>query len=61
VADDRLWGLAFRVDDIEAASARIAEAGLEVSEIRDGHKPGTRVCTVKNEPAGVATLLIEPG
>jgi catechol 2,3-dioxygenase-like lactoylglutathione lyase family enzyme len=61
VADDRLWGLAFRVDDIEAASARIAEAGLEVGEIRDGHKPGTRVCTVKNEPAGVATLLIEPG
>jgi catechol 2,3-dioxygenase-like lactoylglutathione lyase family enzyme len=59
IADDRLWGLAFRVDDISAASERIAAAGLAVSKIRDGNKPGTRVCTVKNEPAGVATLLIE--
>ncbi len=59
IADDRLWGMAYRVDDIAAASERIAAAGLAVGKIREGHKPGTRVCTVKNEPAGVATLLIE--
>jgi catechol 2,3-dioxygenase-like lactoylglutathione lyase family enzyme len=59
VPDDRLWGIAYRVDDIAAAAERIADSGLEVSKIREGNKPGTRVCTVKNEPAGVATLLIE--
>ncbi|MCH7866649.1 MAG: VOC family protein [Myxococcales bacterium] len=56
---DRLWGLAYRVDDIDAASERIAKAGLEVSEIREGHKAGTRVCTLKSKPAGVATLIIQ--
>lgn len=59
VANDRFWGLAFRVDDIAAATRRIALAGLAVSEVRRGHKPGTRVCTVENEPAGVPTLIIE--
>ncbi len=58
-ADDRLWGMAYRVDDIDAACERLAKTGLEVSGIRDGHKAGTRVCSVKNEPAGVATLIIQ--
>lgn len=58
-AGDRLWGVAYRVDDIDAASKRIAEAGLGVSGIRAGHKAGTRVCTVKNDPAGVSTLIIQ--
>jgi catechol 2,3-dioxygenase-like lactoylglutathione lyase family enzyme len=58
-ADDRLWGFAYRVDDIDAARERIAKAGLTVSGVREGHKAGTRVCTVKNEPAGVATLIIQ--
>lgn len=59
VPDDRLWGLAFRVGDIDAVSERIKNAGLEVTGIRDGNKPGTRVFTVRNEPAGVATLIIQ--
>ena len=33
---------------------------IEVSEIRDGRKPGTRVCTVKSGTRDVPTLLIEP-
>lgn len=59
VADDRFWGIAYRVDDLEAVSDRIQRAGLDVTGIRDGNKPGTRVFTVKHEPAGVPTLIIQ--
>jgi catechol 2,3-dioxygenase-like lactoylglutathione lyase family enzyme len=57
---DRLWGLSWRVGDVEAARARLAGAGFDVSPVRRGRKPGTRVCTVRGEPCGVATLLIGP-
>jgi len=59
-ADDRLWGLAWQVPDADRARARLAEAGHGVTPVRDGHKPGTRVFTVKGSPLGVATLVIEP-
>lgn len=55
---DRLWGLAYRVRDLEAASARLLAAGFDVSGVRKGAKRGTRVCTVRRETHGVATLLI---
>lgn len=58
--DDRLWGIAYQVPDIDAAHARLFASGLEVTSIRPGNKPGTRVCTVKGEPLGVPTLVIEP-
>jgi hypothetical protein len=32
---------------------------VEISNIRDGRKPGTRVCTAKSHTLGVPTLLIE--
>jgi catechol 2,3-dioxygenase-like lactoylglutathione lyase family enzyme len=57
--EDLLWGIAYRVPRIDAARERIAKAGIEVSAIRKGHKPGTRVCTVKHKSFGVAALLIE--
>jgi catechol 2,3-dioxygenase-like lactoylglutathione lyase family enzyme len=57
---DRLWGLSWRVPDAEAARARLAEAGLDVSPVRAGRKPGTRVVSVKDGTCGVPTLLIEP-
>lgn len=56
---DRMWGIAYRVDDIEAVAERIQRAGLETTSIRDGNKTGTRVFTVKHEPAGVPTLIIQ--
>jgi catechol 2,3-dioxygenase-like lactoylglutathione lyase family enzyme len=59
-AEDRFGGLAWRVPDADAARARLAAAGFEVSEVRPGAKPGTRVCTVRRETWGVPTLLIEP-
>ena len=60
-ARDRFGGLAWQVPDADAARERIAKAGFDVSEVRGGNKPGTRVCTVRGEPCGVPTLLIEPG
>jgi catechol 2,3-dioxygenase-like lactoylglutathione lyase family enzyme len=59
-ATDRLWGLSYRVADADCARARLAEAGFDVSPVRPGRKPGTRVLTVRGEPCGVATLLLEP-
>ncbi|OBF81217.1 hypothetical protein A5791_06125 [Mycobacterium sp. 852002-51163_SCH5372311] len=57
---DRVWGLSWRVPNADAARARLAEAGLDVSEVRLGRKPGTRVLSVKDGTCGVPTLLIEP-
>jgi catechol 2,3-dioxygenase-like lactoylglutathione lyase family enzyme len=56
--DDRLWGISYRVPDVEAARARLARQGFDVSDVRPGRKPATHVCTVRGEPCGVATLLL---
>jgi catechol 2,3-dioxygenase-like lactoylglutathione lyase family enzyme len=58
---DGVWGLSWRVADIAATQARLAGAGVAVSEVRDGRKPGTRVATVRGSPFGVPTLLIQQG
>jgi catechol 2,3-dioxygenase-like lactoylglutathione lyase family enzyme len=57
---DAFAGLAHRVADLAAARARLADAGFDVSSVRPGAKPGTLVCTVRAETAGVPTLLIGP-
>jgi len=57
---DRLFGLSWRVRDAAAARARLAELGFEVSELRPGRKPGTRVFSVRSGTCGVATLMLEP-
>ena len=59
-SDDRFWGVSWRVTDLDAAHARLVAAGFDVSEVRPGHKSGTRVCTVRRETHGVATLVLEP-
>jgi catechol 2,3-dioxygenase-like lactoylglutathione lyase family enzyme len=56
---DTLWGLSWRVADIEATRARLVAAGVDVSEVRDGRKPGTRVLTVRGGTCGIPTLLVE--
>ncbi|HXL14008.1 MAG TPA: VOC family protein [Bradyrhizobium sp.] len=56
---DRLWGLSWRVADIEATRARLAQAGVAVSDVRAGRKPGTRVLTVRSGTCGIPTLLVE--
>ncbi len=55
---DRLWGLAYRVRDLDAAHARLSAAGFTCSERRDGAKPGTRVFTVRDARALVPTLFV---
>jgi len=58
-AHDKLWGLSWRVADIDATRARLVAAGLDVSEARIGRKPGTRVMSVRDGTCGIHTLLLE--
>jgi hypothetical protein len=36
----------------------VKAAGVEVSDIRIGRRPGTRIFTVKSHTAGVPTIMI---
>jgi catechol 2,3-dioxygenase-like lactoylglutathione lyase family enzyme len=56
---DRLWGVSYRVPDLAARRARLEGAGVDVSPIRTGMRPGTSVVTVRSHTAGVATLLLQ--
>lgn len=55
---DCLWGLTWAVDDLAAAHSRLRQAGLALSEIRQGRKPGSSVFTVRDGTLGVPTLFI---
>ena len=55
---DRLWGLSWRVPDIAMAHARLQSAGVDVSDVRRGRRPGTQVFTVKSHTASVPTLML---
>jgi catechol 2,3-dioxygenase-like lactoylglutathione lyase family enzyme len=57
---DRFGGLAWQVSDPDAAQARMAAAGFDVSEVRTGRKPGTKVFTVRDAPGGTPTLMLMP-
>ena len=57
---DRLRGLCWRVSDIDATHARLVQAGVDVSDVRTGRKPGTKVMTVRSGTCGVPTLLVQP-
>ena len=57
---DAFGGLAWRVPNVDAIRARLLGSGFDVSEVRAGHTPGTRVCTVRRPTHGVPTLLIQP-
>jgi catechol 2,3-dioxygenase-like lactoylglutathione lyase family enzyme len=59
-SQDKLYGLCWRVADIEATHTRLVQAGVDVSEIRTGRKPGTRVMTVRKGTCSVPTLLVQP-
>jgi catechol 2,3-dioxygenase-like lactoylglutathione lyase family enzyme len=57
---DSLGGLAWRVADPHAAHARLAAAGIDVSEVRKGRKPGTEVFTVRAGVPGTPYLMLKP-
>lgn len=58
-SQDKLQGICWRVADIDATRARLSAAGVDVSEVRTGRKPGTRVMTVRNGTCGIPTLLVQ--
>ncbi len=58
-AHDRLWGFSWRVADLDATRNRLIVAGVDVSDIRNGRKPGTRVMTVRSGTCGIQTILLE--
>ncbi len=60
-APDGFGGLAWRVLDAGAAQARLSAAGFDVSEVRTGRKPGTRVFTLRTGVPGGPALVIEQG
>jgi len=57
--DDHFYGLSYRVHDLEARRDRLIAAGVDVTAIRPGFKPGTTVASVRSGTAGVPTLLLE--
>lgn len=57
--NDSFYGLTWRVENADASQERLGQAGFDVSEVREGRKPGSRVFTVRNKTANVATLMIE--
>ena len=56
---DSFWGLAWSVNDLNAVHQRLADDGVELTDIKEGRKPRTIVCTVKSHTLGVPTLLIQ--
>jgi catechol 2,3-dioxygenase-like lactoylglutathione lyase family enzyme len=59
-APDKFYGLSWRTADLEATRTRLADSGLDVSNIRTGRKPGTRVFTLRNGTCNVPTLFVGP-
>jgi catechol 2,3-dioxygenase-like lactoylglutathione lyase family enzyme len=56
--EDKFYGLALRVRDIEAAHARLSGHGFNLNPVRAGTKPGTEVFSVRSETHNVPTLII---
>lgn len=57
---DRLWGIAYRVDDLAATVHRLRDAGVVVSDPRQGNAPGSAVADLKpGFSHDVRTLFIE--
>ncbi|HLM12929.1 MAG TPA: VOC family protein [Reyranella sp.] len=55
---DRLWGLSWRAADIAKANARLKSAGVDVTPVRTGRRPGTEVFSVNSHTEGVPTIVI---
>lgn len=60
VEADTFWGIAYSCPDIEQAARQLAGRGVELSAIRVGRKPGTRVATIRSHCLGIPSLLLEP-
>ena len=56
---DKLWGLAWDVKDLEATHKKREKEGFEITPLKEGRKPNTIVTTVKSNTHNIPTLLIE--
>jgi hypothetical protein len=55
----RLWGISFRVEDLDTAAAALGES---LGEPRDAVQPGRRIATVAGEAGlGTAVAFMTPG
>ena len=59
-ASNTFWGIAYQCQDVDQSTQRLSQAGVLLSGIRDGRKPGTRVATLKSHDLGIPSLLLEP-
>jgi len=57
--NDKMWGLAWDVKDIEKAHERLIAVGIEVTPVQKGIKEQTLVATIKSHNHNVPTLLIQ--
>jgi catechol 2,3-dioxygenase-like lactoylglutathione lyase family enzyme len=57
--EDRIHGVSYRVTDLAARRERLLAAGVDVSELRPGMRPGTTVATVRSGTEDVPTLLLQ--
>jgi hypothetical protein len=55
---DKLWGLSWKVPDLEAAHARLIAQNIAVTSIRPGRRAGTRVFSVRDKTMNVPTLVL---
>lgn len=55
---DKLWGLSWKVQDLEACHSRLIAANLTVTSIRPGRRTGTRVFSIRDRTMNVPTLII---
>ncbi|MBL6614503.1 MAG: VOC family protein [Reyranella sp.] len=55
---DQLWGLSWRASNIASVNARLKSAGVDVSSVRTGRRPGTEVFSVNSHTEGVPTIVI---
>ena len=56
---DKLWGIAWEVENLEKTHQRISEEGFKITDIKEGRKPNTLVATVKSDTYNIPTLLIQ--
>jgi catechol 2,3-dioxygenase-like lactoylglutathione lyase family enzyme len=56
---DDFNGLAWRAADADAVQGRLSGLGFNVSEVRNGRKPGTRIFTLREGVAFTPTVVLQ--
>ena len=56
---DKLWGLAWAVEDLQETYDRLIKEGLELTLVKPGIKDKTLVSTIRSHTHGVPTLIIQ--